>query len=358
MTTNPVTVDPGLLQSSGSVRRLGLAATSGCDRVRVLVHHGADVSKVAENLFTLEPQGLSAAALSTGNQQEASLLRAGAAPLIELLTKAGRLAAYEQGFLDIRSLPTDRQVSETLRLIGGNLLGVQNPVHVLAQPTLEVELWGRTQRFRADFAVLPGEGRMSLGEKKTFHDFDADTDQPAMRALLDQGGAYYALLDQALRQAGQNRAADLVIPTLDAVLRGPRVFPLDVTDERDRTLRLLSANVGADLDDVAADAARRAGTGKLDVDFVEELDTHRGSHCKSCPLRNKCRDDAYSAADLTILSPRARAAAVPAASAGRAAAIVAGVQAPAPHEQALADAATATRSELNEASCPTRRFTA
>lgn len=309
-------------------------------------------------MFGLEQEGMSAAALTTGNQQEASLLRAGAAPLIELLTSAGRLAPGELGFLDIRSLPARQQPRETLRLIGGRLLGDAHQVHVLAQPMFEVDIWGRTQHFKADFAVLPGAGDASLGEKKSFHDFEADTDQPAMRALLDQGGAYYALADLALRQSGANAAADRLHPVLDAVLRGPRVYQLPVHDERDRTLRLLSTSESADLDDIAADAATDASTTTLDVGFVEALANNRGTHCKACPLRNKCRDEAYTGGDVTILSRPTQVVAAVAGSVARAAAIAAGAVAPAAHEQGLADDAAAVRDELQQVGWQPRRFTA
>lgn len=358
MKPRPVTVPDGLVSTSASVRRLGLAATSGCDRVRVLVHQGADPGKVATGVFRLEQEGMSAAALTTGNQQEASLLRAGAAPLLELLADAGRLAPGELGFVDVRTLPVRRQPAETLRLLGGHLAGVHHGVHVVAQPTFEVEIWGRVHRFRADFAVLPGSGPASLGEKKSFHDFEADTDQPAMRALLDQGGAYYALADLALRRRGHHDEADRLEPVLDGVLRGPRVYRLPVADERDRTLRLLSATVSADLDDVAADAARAAGTDTVDVAFVEALGVNRGSHCKACPLRNKCRDDAYAGGDLTVLSKPTRAVAAAAGTATRAASVAAGVTPPAVHEQVLAAEAAAVRSELRGAGWAPRRFSA
>jgi hypothetical protein len=251
-----------------------------------------------------------------------------------------------------------RQPTETLRLLGGHLDGAHHGVHVLAQPTFEVEIWGRVHRFRADFSVLPGTGPSSLGEKKSFHDFDADTDQPAMRALLDQGGAYYALADVALRQAGAPQQADRLDPVLDAVLRGPRIYRLPVLDERDRTLRLLSATVNTDLDDVAADAARTAGTDTVDIDFVDALAVNRGPHCKACPLRNKCRDDAYAGGDLTVLSKPTRAAAAVAGTSTRASAIAAGATPPAPYEAGLAEDAAAVRAELRAAGWSARRFTA
>ena len=360
MTGNPppVAVPPDLVSTSSSVRRLGLAATSGCDRARVLVHQGADLSKVAHEIFGIDAHGISAAALTTGSQQEASLLRAGAAPLIELLSAAGRLLPGEVGFLDIRSLPTSRQARETLRLLGERLLGGSHGVHVVAQPTFTVTIWGRPQTFRADFAVMSSGPEPSLGEKKSFHDFNADTDQPPMRALLDQGGAYYALADVALRQDGQAAAADQLRPVLDAVLRGPRIYRLPVADERDRTLRLLSAGHSADLDDVAADTARAAGTAILDLGFVEALATNRGKHCASCPLRNKCRNDAYSSGDLSVVSTQTRSVASVAGTARRAASIAVGVTPPALHEQDLARQAAAARAELWGAGWAHRRFTA
>jgi hypothetical protein len=340
------------------VRRLGLAATSGCDRARVLVRQGADLSKIAQDFFGIDAHGISAAALTTGNQQEASLLRAGAAPLIELLSAAGRLLPGEVGFLDIRSLPKARQSKETLRLFGQRLLGGSPGVHLLAQPTFTVTIWGRRQTFRADFAVMSTGSEPSLGEKKSFHDFNADTDQPAMRALLDQGGAYYALADVALRQDGQAAAADQLVPVLDAVLRGPRIYRLPVADERDRTLRMLSSAYAADLDDVAADAARAAGATTLDAAFVEALGTNRGKHCASCPFRNKCRDDAYSTGDLSIVSTSTRPVASVAGTARRAASIVAGATPPARHERDLALQAAATRAELQGTGWTQRRFSA
>jgi hypothetical protein len=324
----------------------------------VLVHQGVDLSKIAEGFFGVNAHGISAAALTTGNQQEASLLRAGAAPLIELLVAAGRLLPGEVGFVDIRSLPKARQAKETLRLLGERLLGGAHGVHLLAQPTFTVIVWGRAQTFRADFAVMSSGPEPSLGEKKSFHDFNADTDQPAMRALLDQGGAYYALADVALRQDGQAAAADRLSPVLDAVLRGPRIYRLPVADERDRTMRLLSASYSADLDDIAADAARAAGTTTLDAPFVEALDNNRGRHCASCPFRNKCRDDAYTTGDLSIVSTPTRPAASSAGTARRAASIVAGATPPAPHEQDLAVRAAEARAELRGTGWVPRRFSA
>jgi hypothetical protein len=136
------------------------------------------------------------------------------------------------------------------------------------------------------------------------------------------------------------------------------VYRLPVLDERDRTLRLLSATVSADLDDVAADAARDAATGEVDIDFVEALAVNRGSHCKACPLRNKCRDDAYAGGDLTVLSKPTRAAAAVAGTTTRAASVAAGATRPAPHEEGLAADAAAVRTELRDVGWSPRRFTA
>lgn len=351
-------VPPELGQTSASVRRLGLAVTSGCDRVRVLTQQGVDTAKVASRLFGLPVEGVSAAALTTGNQQEASLLRAGAAPLLDLLVDGGRLAPGERGFVDIRSLPAARQPTETLRLVAGHLSGDHHGVHLVAQPTFEVRLWGRALRFRADFAVLPGSSDASLGEKKSFHDFEGDTDQAAMRGLLDQGGGYYAFADLALRQAGLAAQAERLRPTLDAVLRGPRIYPIGVAEERDRMLGFLSDATAADLDDIAADAARAAGTTVVTPDLVEALDTNRGRHCTSCPLRNQCRDRAWSAGDLSVLSTPTRTAATAAGSAARAAEVAAGTVVAAPHEQRLAASAAAVRDELTTAGWSPRRFSA
>lgn len=356
--TAPITVPPPLVSTSASVRRIGLAATSGCDRVRTLVRHNADVARVATDMFGLEQEGSSAAALITGNQQEASLLRAGAAPLLEVLTAAERLRPGDMGFLDIRTLPRRRQATETIRLIADRIDGARVDVHLLAQPTFAVELWGARHQFRADFAVLPESRDVSLGEKKSFHDFQGDTDQPAMRSLLDQGGGYYGLQDIALRAAGFGAQADRLEPVLDAVLRGPRVYRLSVADEKDRTLRMLSAETAVDLADTAADAARAAGTTELNDDFVRALAVNRGSHCTACPLRNLCRDESYAAGDLTILSTQTRPAAVPAGTAFRAAALVSGAARPAPQERELAQDAAAVRAELQGAGWQRRRFRA
>jgi hypothetical protein len=131
-----------------------------------------------------------------------------------------------------------------------------------------------------------------------------------------------------------------------------------VADERDRILRLLSASQSDDLDDVAADAARAAGTTVLDADVVQALDTNRGKHCASCPLRNKCRDDAYDLGDLSIVSPATRPLAAVAGTARRAAAIVLGAATPAAHERALATSGAAARAELEAVGWKQRTFSA
>jgi hypothetical protein len=113
-----------------------------------------------------------------------------------------------------------------------------------------------------------------------------------------------------------------------------------------------------DIADTAADAARAVGTTQLDEDFVRALPVNRGIHCKACPLRNLCRDESHATGDLTILSTMTRPVAVPAGTAFRAAALVAGAARAAAHERQLAQDAAAVRAELQGAGWATRRFRA
>ena len=262
-------------------------------------------------------------AIILGNQFERHLLERGAARLLDLYVREGRLRSADRRVVDVEALapgtkPADlaARVRATRAILERKLRGDPSAPHLVLKPRLELQVPGGKATIEPDFLVAaPGDAEggapgdqggafYRLGEIKIYADRDGKTDAADLRGACRQAAVGLV----ALRRAVQDLGSPLEVPAAcDLVLRRPRSLyatlrPITIAGEV-ATLEGALSGLPA-----AAQAARAHLAGRVsDASAFSAVPFRYDEGCMEfCALQPVCKEQALGYGDPAALGGAAR----------------------------------------------------
>jgi hypothetical protein len=197
-----------------SVRRLAaFANVHSCRTAAVAFATGIDTNRALSGMKDAMPFGQSRFAIGRGAAFEALLRRGDHTALRRVLTEGLGIDFSEAVIDDLRrGFPRNRtgmapRAEATLRRMA-EIVSAPDGQIVLDGAVLKAEVGGQPAYFEADEMAIGSEGRILVGENKSWPIVDGrPTDEDALGAALDQAATYILLGRRTLEQAGEDPSA-------------------------------------------------------------------------------------------------------------------------------------------------------
>lgn len=331
-----------------------LARNPGCERLMALGVLGVRAADAATTLYGEPGEGQSPFALSVGERFEARLLEDGAARLIALYEREGRLPAGRVAVDVAARAPGAGAAAQTrrawlsARLLRQHLMGDPAAPALILHPRLSVDLTGRPVTVEPDGLVVQ-DGVFRVIEIKSYPDRGGKTDPSDLRGASRQAAVGLRALREALGRLGATRVADRAPAWADLVLRrpgtmSPTLRPLSVEGEL-ASLEAALERAPATLEAILAAGRPLRAAGDLDAIRPAWRESCR-EHCALDPV---CKRQAEQSGALALLGGAAREALAPAGDLRRALALLDGAPPATEAEAALAEGLREAARALAEA---------
>jgi hypothetical protein len=344
-----------------------VARNPDCTRLRALTIAGIDPATAAVQVYR-EParEGQSPFALAIGNRFDRTLSEHGAAELLELYRKEGRLTTAECKVAiipelapigsrrDMRHVMAVRQTI-TERLLEQKLRRDSKAPNIIVKPRVLVTLLGLDHGIEPD-ALVASDSELYYRpvEIKSYPDRAGKTEPADIRSACRQASVGVISLRNAVCRMGVRNPADLIPPVGDLVLRipgslKPTLRPMTLKGEVDSLERAIQ-EAPRNLDEL--EQILPSGSALDDAAVLESIPNSYRSSCREyCALAPHCKQAAVANGDPTILGDFARETLAAAGSVSRALDLLKGTGAPprTPAEQALAEQLRDALHEYREA---------
>lgn len=344
-----------------------VARNPDCTRLRALTIAGIDSATAAVKVYG-EParEGQSPFALAIGNRFDQRMSDNGAAELLELYRREGRLSTAECKVAIIpelspigacRDLKHVMAVRQTMsqRLLEQKLNRDPKAPNIIVKPRILVTLLGLDHGIEPDALVAGDADRFyRTVEIKSYPDRAGKTEPADVRSACRQAAVGVIALRNFAARLGL-RDVDSLIPALgDLVLRVPGGLKPTLrgmtlkgeVDSLERAIREAPSN----LDEL--EQLLPPGSALDDPAVLESIPNSYRSSCREyCALAQHCKQAAVANADPSILGDFARETLMPAGSITRALDLMRATGAPprTPAEQALAEQLREALGEYREA---------
>lgn len=301
------------------------AAHTDCPTATLAFAAGVDLDRLPRGTEYEMPFGQSPYSFTRGEMFERLVKKDRYALLLKLLREELGFSVADAKVVDLRSsYPRNREglrlrAHETRRLIAEITRGEPEAVNVIDGAVLTTTIGGTVAYFEADSLAARLEGRIHVGEIKSFPVVDGRGDPAKIGAALDQAAMYAHLTKETVVAIGAD--PDIVSP--DALLITPKNVGLTPTlsivgVERRiaRAGKLLAA--APDVDELLARvgpgsgfAAAFDGAGDEPTrvaaihELLDSVGTHYKPEClKDCGFAHVCRERAFAGADPVMLGSR------------------------------------------------------
>lgn len=298
-----------------------IARNPACQRLRALTMVGITPATAVAKVYGETPrEGQSPFALAAGNRFERQLFEGGAARLLELYRKAGRLGPTEGKVVIVpdeisgagpAAMARRRALTEHfLRL---RLAGDPSAPNIIVKPRLSVHLLGVDHDIEPDVLVVAdGDPFYRPGEVKSYPDRAGKTDLADVRSACRQAAVAIVGLRQALVRAGVIDSEPLAPALGDLILRVPGSYQptlraMTIRGEVYSVERAIN-EAPRDLDELEMLLATIAPNATLDDPVVlDAIPNHYIETCREhCALADHCKQQAVARGDPALLGSYAR----------------------------------------------------
>jgi hypothetical protein len=207
-----------------------VARNPSCQRLRAVTIAGSSPATALKLVYGQPPQeGQSPFAIGIGNRFERGLFENGAARLLDLLRRQGRLSPTDCGVVSIPDLvpgiaaaDLNRRHTLSERYVSMKLAGDPAAPNILIKPRLTIAYLGVEHAVEPDVLIAAGtEPFYRLGEVKSYPDRDGKTGPADIRSACRHAAVGIVALRQAVTRLGAGEPGSLVPASGDLILRVP-----------------------------------------------------------------------------------------------------------------------------------------
>lgn len=316
-----------------------VARNPGCQRLRALTMIGVTPATAMKTVYK-EPdrEGQSPFALATGNRFERAVFENGAARLLDLYRRSGRLTTAECKIVVIPDLAPAttaaamaRRRSETERLFQLKARRDSRAPNIIVKARIQVALLGVPHDIEPDVLVAAdSDAFYKPVEIKSYPDRAGKTNAADIRSACRQAAVAVIGLRHAVERLRLGDPPQLAPAVADLVLRRPGSFrptlrPMTLAGEVHSLERALN-EAPRDLAELEAliDAIT-PGASLDEADVLDAVPTNYVESCREhCALAPQCKQAAVACGDPVLLGTPAREELAAAGSLGRAVDLVRG----------------------------------
>lgn len=316
-----------------------VARNPSCQRLRALTMAGLTPATAVTKIFRDRlVEGMSQFAMRAGENFEKNLVESGAAKLLDLYRRAGRLSPTECKVYNVAeaapifNLRDKEQVryallkreADTFRLLRRKTGGDPGAPNIIIKPRVPVMLVGVEHYIEPDALVATDDAPFYLPvEIKDYSDREGKTDPGDIRSACRQAAVAVVALRQAVVRIGTPGIASS-LESCDLILRVPGSYaanlrPMKIVGEIESLERMIDEaprDLDA-LDDLLASIAPRATLS--DAAVLDSIPNNYMPTCKEfCALAGRCKQQAVAAGNPVLLGNQAREVLSPAGSIRRA----------------------------------------
>jgi hypothetical protein len=327
-----------------------VARNPACQRLRALTMLGVTPATAMRIVYSQpDREGQSPFALGAGSGFERKVFENGAARLVELYRKAGRLSTAECKVVVVPELAPvgktstmPRRRAETERLFRLKARLDPRAPNIIVKARMSVMLLGVPHDIEPDVLVAAdSEVFYRPVEIKSYPDRAGKTNAADIRSACRQAAVAVIGLRQAVEKLHLGDPRQLVPPAADLVLRTPgsywpKLWPMTLEGEVDSLQRALD-EAPRNLEELEMlIEAIEPGASLDDADVLDAVPANYVESCREhCALAPKCKQEAVACGDPVLIGSQAREELAAAGSLGRAVDLMHGRTKPGTTEEQL-----------------------